>query len=619
MRSLKLARWTGLLVVLVLSGCNLSLAQDVTPPPGYVPPDLPQPLTSLEGVFPAAAPDPQVGAEIYTVRCMPCHGDTGRGDGPQSTLLPVSPPAIGSPEVAAASSPAQWFAIITNGNLDNFMPPFASALSEQERWDVLAYIYSLGQTPEQVQAGEVVFAAACSDCHTAAEFATAEHTVQASNADWLAIIQDGIPQQMPAYQDELTGDELTAVVAFLRAQVFPPFSHQLAAPLDTATPEVATTDTPEVTADATETALVEESPAAPAGLRVAGQVQNETSGQPVGGAPVTLYGYDHTTQVLVLTTVTDADGGFEFAGLDDVPQRLFFVTADHMGMTYGSEFVQVTEASEPDFALEVAVYDTTTDASELRIARLHVFLEFPEPELVQVVELLVLSNASRYTVIPEVPGGSAYQVALPADASGLIFQEGALGARFIATTEGFGDTQPVLPGEGETQLLFAYQLPYERGLEFTLPLMMDVDTLLVFIPPDSVRLASDRLTDGGLQDLNGLPYQLYAGDGFAAGESLRLDLSGRHPLAAGGFQLSESNPTSLILGALGLVFTLVGLGLWWRERRGELIEEIEDDADSLLDEILELEAAYERGEMNEATFSRRRVALKARLAEIVGE
>ncbi len=618
MRRRLLSIGVAVLALLSLSACNLSLAQDVTPPPGYVPPTFADPLTSLEGVFPANQPDAAAGAEIYALRCMPCHGETGAGDGPQAAQLPTTPAAIGNPEVAAASSPVVWFSIVTNGNLDNFMPPFANALSEQERWDVLAYVYSLGQTAEQIETGEDVFVAECSECHTPAEFADAERTVQISNAEWAELIRVGVPQAMPAYAGELTEEEIAAVLAYMRAQVFLPFVVQVAAPVATETPVTEATPVASAgAADVTPEALVEET--APAGVRVAGQVLNGTTGEPASGATVTLYGYDHTTQVLTLTTTSDADGQFVFEGLEDVVQRLFFVTADHMDMTYGSDFVQVAELGVPEYGVAVTVFDTSTDASVLNIARLHVFLEFPEPDLLQVVELLVLSNPSNFTVVPAGAGQSVYAVPLPEGASGLIFQEGALGARFVSTADGFGDTQPVLPGEGETQLLFAYQLPYTRGLDLTLPLSMNVADLLVFVPPDSVQLESERLADGGLQDLNGVPYQLYAGEDFTTGESVLIELSGRHPLAAGGFQLAESSPTSLILGGLGLLFTLIGLGLWWRERRTIADEEDEENAEELLDAILALEEAYERGDLDTGTFENQRQVLKKRLADLVAE
>ena len=73
---------------------------------------------------------------IFAEKCAPCHGETGLGDGEQGIQLGVTVPAFGLPEIARPASLAQWYTIVTRGNMERFMPPFAS-LSDQERWDVV--------------------------------------------------------------------------------------------------------------------------------------------------------------------------------------------------------------------------------------------------------------------------------------------------------------------------------------------------------------------------------------------------------------------------------------------------------------------------------------------------
>lgn len=606
------------LAAVFLSACNLSLAQDVPPPPGYTPPIYQDPATVLENVFPASLPDAAAGAEIYAVRCAPCHGDTGLGDGPQAGQLPVAVAPIGRAALAAENSPAAWFSIITLGNLDSFMPPFGNALSDQERWDVLAYVYSLSQPAQLVTEGEAIFAAECAECHAPADFGDPARLAPLANLELAEVVLAGIPGQMPAYSEQLSVADIEAVTAYMRSITFPPLV--VASPLQPAaeSPAEETSEAEPQTEVAAEDAESEEAnaPEAAATLTLGGQVLHGAGGPLPAGLTVTLYGYDHTTQALTQTATVGADGRFEFSGLENVPQRLFFATTDHMAMTYGSDFVQVVEGTLI-YDLPLTVYDATSVTDDLTIARLHIFLEFPEPDLIQIVELLVLDNRGSQTIVPSGPGQVAYSVALPEGAQGLIFQEGALGDRYLPTADGFGDIRPVLPGEGATQLLFAYQLPYDRGLEFRQRLLYPAEAVLVFVPPDTVDLSAERLMDGGLQDLNGLPYQLYAGETYAAGEALELNLRGRHPLAAGGFQLAASTPASLVLGALGLAFTLLGVGLWLRDRRLAGRMEQEETQEELLDAILALEEAYERGEVDEAAFALERAALKARLAELL--
>ena len=144
----------------LLSACSFTLAADITPPPDYV---SPTPMPTLGALVPAAAPDIQQGAAIYAQNCAACHGTTGLGDGPQSMQLAVTVPGLGLAEVARASSPAAWFKMVTQGNLDRFMPPFVGALTDQQRWDVVAYALTLHTSADQVSQGKQLFDAGKSD------------------------------------------------------------------------------------------------------------------------------------------------------------------------------------------------------------------------------------------------------------------------------------------------------------------------------------------------------------------------------------------------------------------------------------------------------------------------
>ena len=135
----------------LLAAC--SLAADITPPPNYQPP------TNLESqaevsngpVYPLVSPDIAAGAGIYAEKCAPCHGPTGMGDGFRASEIP-DVPALGKAEVARQSTPADWYSIVTEGNLERLMPPFTS-LSDRERWDVVAYAYTLSMAEETISRG----------------------------------------------------------------------------------------------------------------------------------------------------------------------------------------------------------------------------------------------------------------------------------------------------------------------------------------------------------------------------------------------------------------------------------------------------------------------------------
>ena len=198
------------LITLLLAACNFTLAEDVTPPPGYV---APTPAPTHGPVYPAQAPNLQSGAIIYVEKCAPCHGDTGMGDGPQAEQLPVSVAALGLPDVAAQASPADWYLVVTLGNMDNFMPPFSS-LSDQERWDVVAYAQSLSASSDQISQGENLFKENCADCPIDF-FSNQEKMAALSKGALVNMLAEG-GEGLPALGEKLSQDELGAVATYLR-------------------------------------------------------------------------------------------------------------------------------------------------------------------------------------------------------------------------------------------------------------------------------------------------------------------------------------------------------------------------------------------------------------------
>ena len=147
-------------IAIFLTACNFTLAADVTPPPGYV---SPTPAPTLGPLYPASNPDVHTGGMIYMEKCAPCHGNAGLGDGPQGKDLPVTVAAIGLADIANKALPSAWYTQVTQGNLERFMPPFAS-LTDQERWDVVAYALTLHTTNDQLATGKSLFEKNCADC-----------------------------------------------------------------------------------------------------------------------------------------------------------------------------------------------------------------------------------------------------------------------------------------------------------------------------------------------------------------------------------------------------------------------------------------------------------------------
>jgi len=87
-----------------------------------------------------------LGARVYAQRCASCHGAQGRGDGPAAAGVSPPPADLRDSAVLAASTPLDFYRRITHGVPGTAMPSFDSLLSREERWAVVAHVYTLSDS-----------------------------------------------------------------------------------------------------------------------------------------------------------------------------------------------------------------------------------------------------------------------------------------------------------------------------------------------------------------------------------------------------------------------------------------------------------------------------------------
>ncbi len=112
------------------------LAQEEPPPP----------YAGLKNPFPWSDTSAQeAGKGLYQQSCLGCHGANG------GNITGADFSAAGYPR-SLEERPDLYFWILSEGRLDKGMPPFKSSLSEEQQWQVLTYLWSLGAevTPPEV-------------------------------------------------------------------------------------------------------------------------------------------------------------------------------------------------------------------------------------------------------------------------------------------------------------------------------------------------------------------------------------------------------------------------------------------------------------------------------------
>src|SRR5271157_1931182 len=123
--------------IFVLSGCSsqsleapASISQTLpTVPPDYAGKTIPSKV------------DVSAGADIFRTDCVTCHGESGHGDGPASQALEPHPVNLVALSKISADDFLFWK--MSTGVDGTAMPAWKSTLTDQQIWQVIAFIRTL--------------------------------------------------------------------------------------------------------------------------------------------------------------------------------------------------------------------------------------------------------------------------------------------------------------------------------------------------------------------------------------------------------------------------------------------------------------------------------------------
>ncbi len=375
---------------------------------------------------------------------------------------------------------------------------------------------------------------------------------------------------------------------------------------------------------------------------VTGQLANGTAGGDVpGNLAMMLHAWDDAGETLMLDGTVKERGAFRFDNVEMQDGWTLAAMLTYNDVTFFSESETVAPASN-EISLPLTVYDTTTDASAVRIAQFHAFPDYAGGE-VTVAEVYVLSNTSDRVVAGavELPDGrkASLEFALPDGANRVSFEANSSMANFsMIDAARFADATPLQPGSGRSQVIVQYTLPYKSGMEISHAIWYPVDGINIIQRADAgVTVAGPGLAEPKTTTMgDGTNYVVYALGPVPAAAGLTLTLTGKPNFQAleGAAPVTEAaSQSGLTAGLEGAALpiaggilgtTLVGLGLWWLRRAGR--QETDDEELSsepatasvgpanwtgVLQAIAQLDAAHERGEVPDADYAEQRTAWKA--------
>jgi len=140
---LRIILFASLLVLILIS---IALAIHQQKKQWRVPDDaknLKNPLLPSESNFNAAR-------LLYRDKCSDCHGDTGKGDGPQATMHDTAPANFTDSKQMSRFTDGELFYQITEGREP--MPAFKKRLTPEQRWQLILFVrsFSAPANPQQL-------------------------------------------------------------------------------------------------------------------------------------------------------------------------------------------------------------------------------------------------------------------------------------------------------------------------------------------------------------------------------------------------------------------------------------------------------------------------------------
>ena len=311
-----------------------------------------------------------------------------------------------------------------------------------------------------------------------------------------------------------------------------------------------------------------------------------------------------------------------------------------MGVPFGS--AEPLQFNDEVAALNttITVYETTDDDSVIRLDSVHIIAE-SFGEVLRISEIHLDGNAGDRAYVGSRDGagqGETVFIPLPEQAVGVAFGEGAAADRFVEVEGGLASTEPVPPGPESSLIFFSYHLmvtgeTVQLERRFSYP----VTNLNMLVAQPGLSLKSEQLQSMGIELFQDRQYEFYVTQDLAADAPLVVEFvpvetaggagtSGMPPSSgqAVGGAGTRGNQRLLLWIGVGLAALAVLAAVLYPQvtRRvahapvsGPSLSK-DPKARRLVAEIASLEESFEAGDLDGATYERRRSDLYEELRSL---
>ncbi len=106
---------------------------------------VPEEAKKLKNPLPATEASLAAGKALYLEHCAKCHGEQGKGDGPEVEMYDVKPADFTDAHMMSEMTDGEIFWKISEGRKP--MPTFKKQLTEEQRWQLVNYVRTLAPKP----------------------------------------------------------------------------------------------------------------------------------------------------------------------------------------------------------------------------------------------------------------------------------------------------------------------------------------------------------------------------------------------------------------------------------------------------------------------------------------
>lgn len=610
----------------------------------------------VQNLYPLVPPDVNNGADIFANECESCHGKNIAANDLYvfDSLTPV--PFFTEENMQRMSAPVRWFLTVTYGDIGNGMPGFNHRLDTRQCWDVVAYLTLLNYSVTELETGKKIYSERCSSCHGEAYSGNTMNTqismivwdysnrlAQRSDHEIWMKITKGAGDEMPSFEGIVTDEERWAVTSFIRSLSYLSAMYRIPSEVNSRpipsdldksimmNNSLSTDTQSEIIQDISSNSKHNNE----CRVTITGNVIH-SKGNPLSGlSEIVLQQMDQSLHTItVATSNVKEDGNYKFSSIniDQSKGEKLIVAVDYEETTFFAEPIFISSLyPDSEIYQKIVIYETSRDGSSLIAERWHVFLDFSKQDIIQVLEYFIISNPSEKLIVPNLPDAPILIFQLPGNAINLTKADDQNSISIDQTLNRLSEYRNVKP-KSNFQVAFSYDMPFdkkdrsetktEQNLSLTAPI--SVESAVVMVPDQRVRLEGDILQEVGEQNIRGTDIQVYSTYNLEKGGKLNFKFTRKIDFNE---WFQGNSILNILVGLVVLIFSLfLALGLlynfWQRDRvmknavsdanifsrskKEKNNQRASDNLEVLLDKILALDDAYRAGKISESAFRNRR-------------